>query len=188
MRNKEGYTLIEVVISLLIVVIATTSILVVMAKLVNLTGRGGATIEISRATAIAQQILDEYKYGEYEDTGTKYPRNFPPVKYFPGSPFSNASGSVSYSSGPGLAPNESYAYEVVIRAPDRDAPASGLLTPIATDEYGTSITGKVSHDSLFITGPDRNIFKIMVRVYRGTIASGKPLVTVSTYRVRNGYY
>jgi len=192
MRNRKGYTLIEVLIAMLIIIIATTSILIVLGKLVNMAGQQpGASIDITRATAIAQEQLDAYKYCR---PGVE----FPTVNGFTGEPLENVPLTSLYlpensDFTPGFFPGQDYSYEVNIGAWDAITGRITQINDIDGDLFKDPATESEyidSTDNLLAGNIERNIFRITVRVYQGRAAdpNRRLIVTASTYKVRNGYF
>ena len=116
---KQGYTLIEVILAIVVVTIAVSATLVIMSKMMGYTVNRGQAVDISNAIAISQIAVDKVR-----------DQKFPPTDEYGDLTDSNNSGDLTIS---GI--NYTYETEII---------DFNVTNP--TNEYG-SATGDVISDS-----------------------------------------
>ena len=142
----------------MVVAIAVSGTLVIMAKMMGYTMNRGQAVDISNAVTISQMAIDNVR-----------DQWFPPTGAYGNLTNTANSGSITLS-------NTLYTYAVEIVAPDGSGGTSEINVP--TIEYdGPSKTDNMS-------GGYRNLLKVTVTVFK----NGRLLLKTVTYKTRNGYY
>jgi prepilin-type N-terminal cleavage/methylation domain-containing protein len=136
--RRTGFTLIEVVLAIVVITIAVSATLVVMAKMMNYTANRGQAVDISNAVTISQMVIDRVRDQQFPPTGT--------------------SGNLSGTSDTSITiSNITYTYKTEIVASDN----AGSDSPINTiSEYPATATGS---DSML---GYRNLLKVTVTVFK----------------------
>lgn len=156
--KKQGFTLIEVVLAVVVIAIAVSATLVIMAKMMGYTINRGQAVDISNAVTVSQIAIDNVRDQKFPPTGT--------------------SGDLSGTSGvdiPIAISGITYTYKTEIVASDG---IGGTTSINPTTEY-TNVIPNV--DSM---SGNRNLLKVTVTVSK----NGRQILKTVTYKTRNGYY
>ena len=137
--NKKGFTLIEVVLAVVVIAVAVSATLVVMAKMMSYTANRGQAVDISNAVTISQTAIDNVRDERFPPTGTGGDLSGTPDT------------SITIS-------NITYTYRTNILASEN--PGTGSESTIADTEYKKDTT---QTDSML---GYRNLLKITVTVFK----------------------
>ncbi len=162
MKGKEGYTLIEVVLAIMVVAVSVASTLLIMSRLMSYTATSGTAFDIANAVAVSQMVVDKVRDQRFPPTG-----DYGDIT----TADNTLNGSITIS-------GTTYQYVTKITASDPLVPEkeSEIESGTFTESYDSA-----SGDSMLAF---RNLLKVRVWVYKG----GRLILQTVTYKTRNGYY
>lgn len=161
--TAAGFTLIEVVIALFIIVISVALALNIMSRLTSYAGREGHTMDIAAAVAVSQNVIDMLR-----------DRPLPPTARI--SRLDGYDGTARLSADRFGAEYRDYTFTLAL---ERPVTSGGALSAVETGDFD-----HVGRFDRLNENPHRNLLRVEVNVYRG----GVHMMRTVTYKTRDGYY